>query len=191
MDAAQSAVPSTSRPAWIAASIFALIGMITVNALANALPINGLTTGAISDSYPIFFVPAGYVFSIWGLIYLGLIAFTATQALSPSAEPIVGPLRPLFVFSCLANGMWILAWHYLQLALSLVLMLVLLGSLIALYTRMRMRTPTAAARRQLFRWTRSASTWGGSASRWFPTFRPCWCSTGGTARRSQARPGQR
>lgn len=151
MDAAQPAVPNTSRPAWIAASILALVGMIAVNALANALPINGLTTGAISDGYPIFFVPAGYVFSIWGLIYLALIAFTATQALSPAAEPIVGPLRPLFVLSCLANGAWIFAWHYLQLGLSVVLMLVLLGSLIALYVRMR--PPAGPPVRPLFRWT--------------------------------------
>ena len=151
MDAAQPALPSASRPAWIAASILALTGMIAVNALANALPINGLTTGAISDGYPIFFVPAGYVFSIWGLIYLGLIAFTVTQAFSSAAEPIVGPLRPLFVLSCLANGAWIFAWHYLQLGLSVVLMLVLLGSLIALY--LRMRPPGAPAVRPLFRWT--------------------------------------
>ena len=40
--------------------------MVTVNALANILPINGLLTGDISDRFHILFVPAGYVFSIWG-----------------------------------------------------------------------------------------------------------------------------
>jgi hypothetical protein len=46
---------------------FALV--LTVNALANILPINGLTTGEVSDSYINLFTPAGFTFSIWGLIY--------------------------------------------------------------------------------------------------------------------------
>ena len=56
-------------------TIAATIGMIVVNGLANALPINGRTTGEISDGFDILFTPAGYVFSIWGLIYLALIVF--------------------------------------------------------------------------------------------------------------------
>ena len=48
---------------------------LTVNGLANTLPLNGLNTGEISDSFDIYFVPAGYVFSIWGVIYLGLLLY--------------------------------------------------------------------------------------------------------------------
>ena len=55
--------------------VVSVLAMIVVNVLANALPINGLNTGEISDRFNILFVPAGYVFSIWGLIYIGLIAF--------------------------------------------------------------------------------------------------------------------
>ncbi len=128
------ALPGRFRRAWILASIVSLTGMITANVLASTLPLNGLTTGAISDSYPIFFVPAGYAFSIWGLIYLGLIAVTVAQAVSPLAEEeMLGAARPLFVLSCFANGAWIFAWHYLQLGLSVLLMLTLLVSLIGLY----------------------------------------------------------
>ena len=58
---------------WV--NVLAVVVVIAVNGLANALPINGQQTGEISDRFPVFFVPAGYVFSIWGLIYLGLIAF--------------------------------------------------------------------------------------------------------------------
>ena len=54
---------------------------LTINILSNALPLNGLTTGEVSDSFQVYFVPAGYVFSIWGLIYIGMIAFTIYQAL--------------------------------------------------------------------------------------------------------------
>ena len=55
--------------------VVALIVMIAVNVLSNALPFNGLTAGEISDSFDVYFVPAGYVFAIWGIIYLGLIAY--------------------------------------------------------------------------------------------------------------------
>ena len=55
--------------------ILTTILTITVNGLANALPINGLGTGEISDRFNVYFVPAGYVFSIWGIIYIGIILF--------------------------------------------------------------------------------------------------------------------
>jgi len=54
---------------------------IVVNSLANALPLNGQTTAEISDRFVVYFTPAGYVFSIWGVIYIGLVAFTIFQAL--------------------------------------------------------------------------------------------------------------
>jgi benzodiazapine receptor len=63
------------------AVIVTVLVTIIVNVLANALPLNGLNTGAISDTFHVYFVPAGYVFSIWGLIYIGLIAYTVYQAL--------------------------------------------------------------------------------------------------------------
>ena len=61
--------------------IVTILATLIVNTLANALPINGLNTGQISDRFNVYFVPAGYVFSIWGVIYLGLIAFAVFQAL--------------------------------------------------------------------------------------------------------------
>ena len=54
--------------------VLVVLGTITVNVLANALPINGQNTGQISDRFQVYFVPAGYVFSIWGIIYIGLLA---------------------------------------------------------------------------------------------------------------------
>ena len=68
------------------AVIISTLVTLTVNGLANALPLNGLGTGEISDRFQVYFVPAGYVFSIWGLIYLGLLAFTIFQALPTQRE---------------------------------------------------------------------------------------------------------
>ena len=66
--------------------VVAVLATIVVNGLANTLPINGLTTGEISDQFEVYFVPAGYVFSIWGLIYLGLLAYAVYQVLPAQKE---------------------------------------------------------------------------------------------------------
>lgn len=117
-------------------TIAATAGVIAVNGLANALPIGGKTTGEISDGFDILFTPAGYVFSIWGLIYLALTAFTVVQALpSRHARPVFAEIRPWYLLNTVANAAWILAWHHEHFALTLGLMLVILGSLVVIVRR--------------------------------------------------------
>jgi hypothetical protein len=107
---------------------------ITVNGLANALPLNGQTTGEISDRFAIYFVPAGYVFSIWGLIYLGLIAFTIYQALPAQRDnELIRKLSPAYWIGGLANAAWIFLWHYEFFPLTLIAMLAILASLLTIY----------------------------------------------------------
>ncbi len=117
--------------------ILALLAMIIVNGLSTALPLNGQTPAEISDRAVVFFVPAGYVFSIWGLIYLGTLAYAIYQALPSQAEnrELAG-IGYLFVFSSLANIAWIFLWHYEFFSLSVLVMLALLGLLIAIYVRL-------------------------------------------------------
>jgi len=110
---------------------------ITVNVLANALPINGLNTGQISDMFDVYFVPAGYVFSIWGVIYIGLIAFAIFQALpAQRANPRLRAVGWWVVLGNLANAAWIFFWHYEVFPVTLVIMLVLLAALIVTYLRL-------------------------------------------------------
>ncbi len=132
-------------------NIIATTAVLVVNTLANALPINGQATGDISNRYTIYFVPAGYVFSIWGLIYLLLIAFTIYQALPAQREkPFQDRIGYLYALSCAANIAWIFLWHYDALAVTLVAMAVLLLSLIAIYTRLDIgRAEVNPARRWL------------------------------------------
>ena len=115
------------------------VGVIAVNGAANALPINGLTTGAVSDLYPNLFTPAGFAFSIWGLIYFGLLVFLI-RILRTSDTALVRKLFPWFAINCLANMAWIFAWHHLQVVTSLALMLVLLTSLVKLTEQLRSYT---------------------------------------------------
>ncbi|MGC8787315.1 MAG: tryptophan-rich sensory protein [Anaerolineae bacterium] len=118
-------------------NLLAFLGAVTVNGLANALPINGQTTGEISDRFPVYFVPAGYVFSIWGVIYLGLLGFDIYQLLPAQRDnQRLARIGYWFILSCLANGVWILLWHYEFFALTVAVMLILLASLIAIYLRL-------------------------------------------------------
>ncbi|MCP4142742.1 MAG: tryptophan-rich sensory protein [Chloroflexi bacterium] len=118
---------------------------ITVNGLANALPINGMNTGEISDSFETYFVPAGYVFSIWGVIYIGLIAFAIYQALPAQREnPRLVRIGWWVVFSNLANAAWIFLWHYQIFGWTLVLMLTLLTTLLFTYEGLRQDNDNAS-----------------------------------------------
>jgi len=103
--------------------------MIFMNYLANALPLNNKTTGQLSDSYPNLFVPAGITFSIWGVIYLLLAAWCVFQ-FTTKGKAVAAGIGWLFAISCLLNGLWIVAWHYEKLPLSLLIMAGLLITLI-------------------------------------------------------------
>jgi translocator protein len=113
-------------------NILALMVVLTMNALANILPINGLNTGQISDLYPSLFTPSGFTFSIWGILYLLQIGFVIAQ-FRVKEEPYFKELSLWFWLSCLANASWILVWHYLFTAASVVVMLVLLFSLTRIF----------------------------------------------------------
>ena len=117
--------------------ILSILATIVVNGLANALPLNGLNTGQISNRFHVYFVPAAYVFSIWGLIYLGLIIFAVYQALpSQRGNPRLRATGWWVCLSGVANSAWIFLWHYEQFLLTLVAMFVLLISLIIIYLRL-------------------------------------------------------
>lgn len=117
--------------------VLALIITIAVNVLSNTLPFNNLTAPEIADSFDVYFVPAGYVFSIWSLIYLGLIAYAVFQLLPAQREnPRLRQTGWWFVLSCAANSVWLFLWHYGYYALSVLAMLTLLISLIAIYLRL-------------------------------------------------------
>jgi hypothetical protein len=111
------------------ANCFFFIVMIVMNYLANALPLNGRTTGALSEQYPNLFVPAGITFSIWGIIYLLLLVFCVVQFI-PKYENAVKRISPFVIFNFILNAIWIFAWHYEYVLLSVLVMVGLLYSLI-------------------------------------------------------------
>jgi translocator protein len=113
-----------------------VLGAIAVNGAANAIPLNDQATGEISDRFRTFVAPAGYVFAIWGLIYIGQLAFVA-HTLRPSRlrDPLLRRLGLWPALAAVFNGTWIFLWHWEVFPLTVVVMLGLLGSLLAIYVR--------------------------------------------------------
>jgi len=105
---------------------------LVMNFLANGLPLNNRSTGAISDAYPNLFTPAGPAFSIWGLIYLLLGGYVIYQFAKKDqkTEDLLNKINPLFIATSLANISWIFSWHYDFIALSVLIMATLLILLI-------------------------------------------------------------
>lgn len=134
-------------------NIFFLVMVLVMNVAATTLPLNGRSTEEISAALPSYFTPAGYTFSIWGLIYLALIAFAIYQARSVERErPFLYKIGFLFAINGLANSAWIAAWHYGYYVASVGIMLVVLVTLIAIYLRLNIgyRDPSLSWQDKLF-----------------------------------------
>lgn len=129
---------------WLAA--LAVGGTIAVNYFANTHPFNGQTMGEVSAKYPTPLTPAGYAFSIWGLIFLGLLAYAVWQLL-PAQRALALPdvvARPL-TLAAVSTGAWVVLFAYEQIGLSVLAMLLILGSLIEAYSGARQLVRANAA----------------------------------------------
>ncbi len=117
-------------------NIGALALTLLMNFLSNAIPFGGKTQGELSELYPVLLTPETYVFSIWGLIYLALIAFIVYQALPGYREsPVVKAVGILFAVSSVFNIAWLLVWHNQLIGWSMIVMLLFLATLVIIYLR--------------------------------------------------------
>ncbi|GEM01502.1 hypothetical protein SAMN05421839_11262 [Halolactibacillus halophilus] len=115
-------------------NVFTLIFALVLNGLATALPLNDIDTGAISDRLNVLFTPAGYVFSIWGIIYIALVIWTFRQFKSDQQNRVIyRDTHVLFWLINLLNGIWLITWHYFYFGIGVVIMLLLLVLLIGMY----------------------------------------------------------
>jgi hypothetical protein len=134
--------PRSKKRILQAGNILAVLITILVNALAVILPLNGKTTQELSDALPNFFVPAGLTFSIWSIIYILWIVFAVYQARDMFKKeeikmPFLSQISGLFILSGVANSVWIYLWHYQHVGLSVLIMILLLCSLLAIYVRLK------------------------------------------------------
>lgn len=121
---------SDRRRQWI--TVVTFLVTVIVNGAANALPIN-LPTREISDRFDVLVIPAAYVFSIWGVIYLLLLAFTVDQARpSRAADPTLRRLGYLPALTGVLNTGWLLLFQYELFVPTVPVMIALLVTLIAI-----------------------------------------------------------
>ncbi|MGF1458752.1 MAG: tryptophan-rich sensory protein [Leptolyngbyaceae cyanobacterium] len=134
---------STNKPGWglAIATIIAILGTLAINTLSNFYPPGGQNVGEIANTTlsGVLITPANYAFAIWGLIYLGLIAYGVYQ-LEPSQrrDPIIRPVDWLLIVACVAQIVWIFLFTLQYFAWSIVAMLGILLPLIAAYLVLRM-----------------------------------------------------
>lgn len=136
------------------ANCIALIITIVINYLSNTGLLNGNTMKIVSNKYFNYFTPAGYAFSIWGLIYLGLLGFVfySWRSLLKEREEdsILLKIGWWFVISCCANSLWVIAWLYDYTGLSVVIMAILLISLLKIIVRTNMELDAHPLKKYLF-----------------------------------------
>jgi len=136
-------------------NIIAVILTITVNGLANILPIGGKNTGELSDNIPNLFVPSGLTFTIWGIIYILIILFTIYLARDlfkreKTTKHFLEKISYFFILSSLANVLWIFLWHYEQILLSILAMIILFVSLLIIYLRLDIGIDKVSMKEKLF-----------------------------------------
>jgi len=134
---------------WTNVVVFALT--VLVNGLAGSTTIlGGKLTSQISDTNPTLITPAGYVFSIWGIIYILLGVFVVFQALpSQKGKDYQERIGWLFVLSSLLNIAWLFLWQFEYLGLSVILMFLLLVTLITIYLRLNIGKSKVSLREKL------------------------------------------
>jgi len=118
------------------ATLIAVLATLAVNTLSNFFPPAGLNIGEVANTIlgGVQITPANYAFAIWGLIYLGLIAYGIYQLQGPQREdPTLRRADWLLIVACLAQIAWVYLFTFQLFWLSVAAMLVILISLIAAY----------------------------------------------------------
>jgi len=124
---------------------------VLINGLAGSTTIlGGKNTAQVSDTNPTLITPAGYVFSIWGVIYILLGVFVVFQALpTQQGKNFQKSIGPLFILSSILNIAWLFLWQFGLLSLSVVLMFLLLTTLILIYLRLNIGKSKSPTREKL------------------------------------------
>lgn len=134
---------STSAPdsgrALSIATLIAILATLFVNVLSNLYPPQGLNIGAIANTIlqGVQITPANYAFAIWGLIYIGLLAYGVYQLRSiQRRKPVIQRVNGLLIGACIAQIIWVYLFTYRLFTLSIVAMLGILLSLIGAYLQL-------------------------------------------------------
>lgn len=113
------------------------VWQILAAGLSTSGVLPGDDVGTISDRYDSWIDPAGYAFSIWGVIYLASLVLAAYQVRADrAADPVLRGLRVPLAVAFTLNGVWIIAFQQEQFALSQVIIVALTAALAIGYLRL-------------------------------------------------------
>lgn len=130
-----------TRLALLLVNSLTFLGTLYVNYVYSSGSGSGQSVGEVSDEFSTMITPAGYAFSIWGLIYLLLLAFVVNQWLEYSKgwkDESLSKSGIWFALSNVFNGLWIVVWTNELLGLSVLVIFLLLFCLIQLVLRLRL-----------------------------------------------------
>jgi benzodiazapine receptor len=127
-------------------NLLAFVAVVLVNSVAGGTKlVGGRNTADVSAAYPTLITPAGFTFSIWGVIYALLAAFIVFQLLPKHRQDrFNAQVSYFFILSCLFNITWLFLWQYEYIVASVPLISALLVALIIPYVRLdigRSRAP--------------------------------------------------
>lgn len=115
-------------------NLIILLAVIFWNYWVNANGLNGNTVSSLSAEYENLFTPAGYAFSIWGLIFLALFAqsvFFVSRAFNPAKDSdFLSQIGPYLIMANIGNGLWLYMWLMEHTGISVIVMLGILASLV-------------------------------------------------------------
>jgi benzodiazapine receptor len=113
--------------------VFSIISLIVMNYLSNTGAFGGRTNANISDKYHTLITPAGYAFSIWGIIFLGLLVFAIFQALpAQRTNPRFRSIGWWVILNAFCNAIWSPLFNNERIGLALIVILVMLFSLVVI-----------------------------------------------------------
>ncbi len=120
--------------------VFSIVSMLSMNYLSNAGVFGGQTNRVVSDKYHTLITPAGWAFSIWGIIFLGLLAFAVYQALpSQRTNPRFRAVGWWVVLNAVCNAIWSPLFNLERIGLALLIILVMLFTLVLIEQRLLAR----------------------------------------------------
>jgi hypothetical protein len=137
-------------------NFLSVLFVIVINYLAQAGRFNNNTIASLSGEYDNLFTPAGYAFSIWGIIFISLLFYAGFQLYqSFSSYPDSGNILKTgywFSIANLANALWVIVWLYEYTFISVLVMLVILGSLLKIVLNTNMERWDAPLKIIAFSW---------------------------------------
>ena len=116
------------------AFLAAVVLLIVLNYLSTSIPFGGQTVAQVSNEFKTLVTPAGYAFSIWGVIYLALLVFAVFQLNKGKSIRFFKLVFPYFLVNVVSNVLWLIAFQHELLGLSVLIMLITLGTLIVIFT---------------------------------------------------------